>query len=319
MATKSEKLLAAAKLLHPRQIRANGQRHAVATETAAKLEFESGSARLQPRRNETAQSEVGRAHPSATWHRPCIGTLITAAVLAVAQSECMSAQANDDFIEIRGKIEPATLERFLAHPRIRAGRDVWVVLDSPGGDVDTALAIGRILRKTRSTAAVRVGGRCLSSCVFLLAGAVRRFDNEPVIGIHRPFPVSTAATDYAAAQGRYRGLAARVQAFLDEMNMPPSLFEAIMVVPSDEVRILTRDELTRFGLLDLDPVEADIRDANEAREHGLTRSEYYARRALVSQRCVREGQSILTLSDEQIGERVRSYSECAQRILRDGR
>src|SRR5258705_5000199 len=60
---------------------------------------------------------------------------------------------------------------------IRAGDDLvfarllkregqlWVDLDSPGGDIDAALAIGRLVRKREGS--VNVKGKCYSACVLI--------------------------------------------------------------------------------------------------------------------------------------------------------
>jgi hypothetical protein len=49
-----------------------------------------------------------------------------------------------------------------------------VILDSPGGNVPIALEMGRSLRDSSAWTIVDRGGSCSSSCVFLLAGGVRR-------------------------------------------------------------------------------------------------------------------------------------------------
>src|SRR5262249_4388077 len=67
-------------------------------------------------------------------------------------------------------------------------------IDSPGGSVTAAMAIGRLIRKENmrvsvgfptKSVPVKIVGRCISACVLILAGGVGRVFS--VIGIHRPY------------------------------------------------------------------------------------------------------------------------------------
>ena len=64
---------------------------------------------------------------------------------------------------------------------------VWPVeLDSPGGDVEAAMEIGRIFRKERVWVLLPTSAVCFSACVLVLAGSVNRLIFGKV-GIHRPY------------------------------------------------------------------------------------------------------------------------------------
>jgi hypothetical protein len=59
-------------------------------------------------------------------------------------------------------------------------------INSRGGDVAAAMAIGRMLRK--ENAWLGVNGVCISACVLILAGAVdRQIGKSDAVGIHRPY------------------------------------------------------------------------------------------------------------------------------------
>ena len=61
-----------------------------------------------------------------------------------------------------------------------------VELNSPGGSVNAAIAIGRIVRNEEAGAFVDRGAVCLSSWVLILAGgSFRSFEGK--VGIHRPY------------------------------------------------------------------------------------------------------------------------------------
>jgi hypothetical protein len=61
-----------------------------------------------------------------------------------------------------------------------------VELNSPGGSVDAAMKIGRILRKEGPIVDVKKDALCLSACVLTLAGGATR-GLDGTIGIHRPY------------------------------------------------------------------------------------------------------------------------------------
>jgi hypothetical protein len=59
-------------------------------------------------------------------------------------------------------------------------------LDSPGGDVDSAIEIGRLLRERSADADVHHDMACVSACVLMLvAGKAREIEGK--VGIHRPY------------------------------------------------------------------------------------------------------------------------------------
>ena len=64
----------------------------------------------------------------------------------------------------------------------------FVFLNSSGGDVYTAMKIGRYIRKEHFHAVVHENKICASACVFVLAGArAKHIDKGGSVYIHRPF------------------------------------------------------------------------------------------------------------------------------------
>lgn len=109
--------------------------------------------------------------------------------------------------------------------------------------------------------------------MFVLAGGLHRAVHGKV-GIHRPFGASTNARTYASTQESFRALEQTAKSFLRDMNVPTSLFDEMMSVPPQKLRILTEQELARFGIGQSDPSYQDNRDADAARALGLDREEY---------------------------------------------
>jgi hypothetical protein len=76
-----------------------------------------------------------------------------------------------------------------------------------------------------------------------------------------------------------------VRVYLREMNLPEQLFEAMVRVPPEEIRILSDKELEAFGLSGTDPVEQDYIDAIDASYYGISKTECIRRRASVYKFC----------------------------------
>lgn len=163
-------------------------------------------------------------------------------------------------IEVTGNIKPEIVDQVrtaLANvDRNRAPAGALFILNSKGGDGNAAMEIGRMAREAKAHAFVR--GRCASACVFILAGSVVRAAPDGAVGIHRPritrqvkgvgeVNVDLASTPKAAEF--LEDANRRMRAYLGEMGMPDTLFEAMMSIPANSTRFLSRGELAEFGLL----------------------------------------------------------------------
>ena len=194
--------------------------------------------------------------------------------------------------------------------RIKGPPHFWI--NSEGGDVEAAIAVGRQLRRIRAVVLMWDKARCLSSCVFVLAGATGRMLYGQ-IGIHRPYALRTDERDYDAVQQDQRRLAKLAKEYLEEMNVSPSLYDAMVTIPPEKVRLLSRTELEQFGITDVDPVEQEVLDAAEARKYGLSKTEYLRRKGQVDVVCARELRRGKTLGD------FDSYYLCRDKVFRASR
>jgi hypothetical protein len=146
---------------------------------------------------------------------------------------------------------------------------------SNGGEVDAAMELGRLLRKLGVSTLVARGDQCLSSCVFAFMGGDRR-TVAGRIGIHRPYFSSTR--DVPDRRTIYRQLQKKLQDYIEELDFPLSLYEAVMAVPPESVNLLAPADLKRFYLEGMSPSTQDEVDAAAARELGITVPEYFERK-----------------------------------------
>lgn len=186
------------------------------------------------------------------------------------------------YVEFNGEIQPSDYEtlRRLIEPYLSPSNSFRVIdLNSRGGDVATAMKIGRYLRRLEFDTSVGNNARCLSSCVFILASGLNKtvVDNN-IIGIHRPFGMTTGSTSREDAAKKYREMTAQVYAYFDEMNMPRSLPEVMLRIPPEQMKMLSFNEAEQFGLIGKDPVAQERDDAWNAKRFGISRQEYLVRR-----------------------------------------
>lgn len=183
---------------------------------------------------------------------------------------------------ISGAIVPEdvkTLSRGLAtmaatYPR----RSLAFYLNSSGGDVRSALQLGRLLRMHENAMTMVLPDNiCASACVLVLAGGTSRVIGGKVI-IHRPYSTTTLARSNAEIRSERDLLKKEILSFLDEMNVSSLLFEAMDAIPPDQARLLTESELELFKLSGTDPVLQEKQDAFWAAKAGLSRQEMLHRR-----------------------------------------
>lgn len=181
-------------------------------------------------------------------------------------------------------------------------------LNSNGGDVEAAITMGRLLRKIRASALTWSEGGCYSSCVFILAGAVNRHGRLGV-GIHRPYSSRTDMRDYRTIQSDQRRLEKLAKDYLKEVNVLPSLYDAMMSIPPEKIKMLSESELDSYGLLEIDPVEQEIQDAAWARQYGISKIEYIQRKTQVDITCGNKDLGFKSIAEAE------SYVKCKEDVL----
>jgi hypothetical protein len=159
-----------------------------------------------------------------------------------------------------------------------------VTIQSTGGDLYAALAIGREIRKR--TGAVASPGPCHSACVFAAMGGVER--NITGIGLHRPYFAHSDTNVFAEADARYKRMLRLITDYLAEMNISEDLLRLMISVPPGEMRLLPAPDARRIGLNGVDPAFDEFRTGQEAAQYGISSAELRRRHASLDQHCGRE-------------------------------
>lgn len=149
-----------------------------------------------------------------------------------------------------GSISPGDAERMIealsAHTS--AGHSVRkLYLNSPGGSVVDALALGRHLRADKMETVVTEGDICLSACPYIFAGGTKR-SAKGALGVHQhSFGENSYLPAFLAVEDIQRGQS-EVMAYLDEMGLDVRLMRPALATGPNDIYIFVEDELTEYKL-----------------------------------------------------------------------
>ncbi|WP_282024771.1 hypothetical protein [Limimaricola cinnabarinus] len=160
----------------------------------------------------------------------------------------------DGAVTLMGRIAPGDAARVSSELERAEPPPATAHLDSPGGSVADALAIGRMLRDLGIETRIAAGAVCLSACPYILAGgATRRVAEGAWVGVHQHYfdqnaalPAIFAIEDIQRGQGEVMG-------YLIEMGIDPALMRHALVTPPNEIYLLLPEELARYRLAPREP------------------------------------------------------------------
>ena len=155
-----------------------------------------------------------------------------------------------------GTITPGISENFAAEIGKRGDYIKTVVLNSPGGSVADAMAMGRLIRDSKFATEVGAGKYCASSCPLVFAGGVeRRSGDKAVIGVHQVAALSSpAAIVVRDEMGVAQSISARCQRYLGDMGVNLQVWVHAMETPHDKLFVFKPEELKSLNLVTTAPV-----------------------------------------------------------------
>lgn len=153
-------------------------------------------------------------------------------------------------LQLTGTIYPGAAMAFATEVALRGDYVETVLLNSPGGSVEDALAIGAQVHAMGFATAVEDGALCASSCPLILAaGKTRSIAPGGSVGIHQIYvaPSDSAGLGPAQAMSDAQSITARITRHLDMVGIDPALWLHALETPPDRLYYLTPEELTAFG------------------------------------------------------------------------
>lgn len=201
-------------------------------------------------------------------------TLDQKGVLSITISNSITTKDYVDLVKLAGLIDKRYGTKWL----------VIADLNTTGGSVDSALKIGSFLRKKDALASVPRSAICMSSCVYILAGATHR-SVEGTVGIHRPYKPDDQVSTADAQKIKYKNIGDQIIKYLRDVNIPVRLYEDSLVISPDRMKILSANELQAYGLNENDPYADEADAVKAAQKAGITRKEFGEREIRARQGC----------------------------------
>jgi len=148
-----------------------------------------------------------------------------------------------------GTITPGISDAFAAEVGKRGDYIKTVVLNSPGGSVADALAMGRLIRDKNFATEIEPGKYCASSCPLVFAGGVeRRVGDRAVIGVHQVAAIGQAGGLARDEMNVAQNISARCQRYLGDMGVNLQVWVHAMETPHDKLFVFKPDELKSLNL-----------------------------------------------------------------------
>lgn len=149
-----------------------------------------------------------------------------------------------DIVLLHGKIAGGDADRFGAFVDSLDTVPGGVALNSPGGIVDEALRLGRLVRERGLDTHILPGMACLSSCPYVLAGGVaRQVSLTGAVGLHQHYyetpgymPAFWAVEDIQRGQGE-------TMRHLIDMGIDPGVMLHSLSTPPHDIYVLLESEL----------------------------------------------------------------------------
>ena len=125
---------------------------------------------------------------------------------------------------------------------VRSFRPSVISFNSPGGNVSSAMSIGRAIREFGLDTIQLRSLECASACAFAFMGGVTRFAEPGSIGVHQSSlsgmkldpDIAVAATQFGTA---------RDLEYLIEMGVDPALLKLSLSYTSEDIRYLSASEM----------------------------------------------------------------------------
>ena len=130
--------------------------------------------------------------------------------------------------------------------QIESYRPDVITFNSPGGNIYSAMSLGRFLR-ANGFATMQVRSlECASACSLAFIGGSTRMAEPGSIGVHQSsFAVDGAASEQVSA---VQSVTADVLSYLREMDVDAGLLETALRYHSNDIRYLSASEMDLFGV-----------------------------------------------------------------------
>lgn len=168
--------------------------------------------------------------------------------LAALQYEPQTTESGTRFILVSGQFDAdEPLEGFIT--LVGTHKPSFVTFQSPGGNVGSAMRLGRMIRGLGlSTIQIRAL-ECSSACSLAFLGGVWRGADSGAIGVHQSSFGDTSGMDTKTAVDAIQAGTAMIIGYISEMGADPALLQVALQYSSNDMRYLSSSEMAQFRVV----------------------------------------------------------------------
>jgi hypothetical protein len=168
---------------------------------------------------------------------------------SAAEVQSLKGYAGKAYLLISGKIEPQDVDIFAA--TANATKADTVILDSPGGSVNSALAIGRLIRSRGMSTVVTRNSYCVSACGLIWVAGTRRILTPGArVGFHATYTTTVSMRQLSGVGN------ALIGRYLTQLNLPERAVVFATNAGPENLNWLSADNKAASGI-DLETVDSE--------------------------------------------------------------
>jgi len=175
----------------------------------------------------------------------CAAVTIGASAAAAVTYDRRTTPDGGRFLVVKGDFSPDDrLEDFVL--AVGEHGASFIAFDSPGGDLDSAMRLGRMLRILGKDTIQTRAMHCESACSLAFLGGVRRMAEPGSIGVHRIYLAETYAGSRDEAVVDMQKSTAAILGYLRELGVDAELLEISYGYDRNDMRFLSGTEMARM-------------------------------------------------------------------------
>lgn len=184
----------------------------------------------------------------------------------------------DYVVEINGQILPSDVPKVQSLPK----KITTFVLSSEGGEVSSAMEIGRHIRERKGSVYIRQGQNCFSSCSLLYIAGVNRINNG-VLGLHRPYLIGSPSISKEIKE-TVPNMISNLKKYIDEMGVTKRFSELMLNTPPESMYKLYGEQAKQI-IPEVDAIHDEMEVSISARQYGITTEEFRKRSKFADENC----------------------------------
>lgn len=135
---------------------------------------------------------------------------------------------------------------------VRSHNPSVVSFDSPGGNIQKAFQLGRLVRSLNLNTVQLRSVECSSACSLAFFGGVIRYAEPGAIGVHKSSFSGDVPLDAHEAVSVVQQVTAEVITYMIEMGVDPALLQLSLQYDSDDIRYLSMSEMKKYRVVTLE-------------------------------------------------------------------